>query len=90
MMYEFGEPKWFTDERGNKIPIYDGLDFDTCMLVREHHRRIQSMVDTYKRKYPVGINSLIIDNYIYKFSINKNDRKIKLISRMIYGGDIDV
>lgn len=87
MMYEFGEPKWFTDERGNKIPIYDGLDFDTCMLVREHHRRIQSMVDTYKRKYSVGINTEYVDGSMYIFLVKKKNRKVKLIEGWIDNGN---
>lgn len=87
MIYEFGEPKWFTDDRGNKIPIYEGLDFDTCMMVREHHRRIQSMVDTYKKKYPVGINTEYVDESMYIFLVKKKSRKVKLIEGWINNGN---
>jgi hypothetical protein len=79
MNYEFGEPKWITDDRGNKIPIYDGLDFKTCVKVREHHRRLQSMVDTYKEKYKTGVNAEYVDNCMYVFIVKKKSRKVKLI-----------
>ena len=85
-----GEPRWITDEKGNKFPIFDGLSFEECLKVREHRTILQHMVDTDKRKFPVGENAHILDGYVYKFDVSKSDRRVKLISRWDYGDDVDV
>ena len=82
---EFGDPIWYTDENKRHIAMYDGLTREECYKIREHHRRLQSMVDTYKEKYPRGLNFEYVDNYLYMFEVRKN-RKVKLMEAIYDDG----
>lgn len=75
--------EWKTID-GIHIFIYNGIDFEDSIEIKEHYRRLQSCVDTYPEKYKSGRNYEIIDNYYYTFIVDKEDRKIKLKERKKY------
>lgn len=66
---------------GKTIPIYNGLTKIESKEVSIHYKMIQSMVDTYPKKFLIGKNYQIIDGWIYYFDIIEYDRKISLIER---------
>lgn len=74
---------------GRHIPIYNDLSLEESIEITSHYNRIQSIVDDYPKKFPLGKNTHIIDGWNYKFLVSKAGRKVVLISRRRYDGRYD-